>query len=184
MSARPSVAPRSGCTRRCCGTRCSCDNRRAALHAALLLLLSCDATDGAARLEDHTASWEVAGLSDRLADVRADALPPRLFAAVAEAAPVLLGETNAAPGANYKFGKKNTWWLPLFADDGVRRRRAPRNVLEAAVHALFDLDFGGEGGGGADAAAAHPVIGAEWWIQEQGVGAGIGFHYDKDEGRT
>ena len=26
--------------------------------------------------------------------------------------------------------------------------------------------------------------GAEWWIQEQGVGAGIGFHYDKDEVRT
>ena len=149
--------------------------RAVLLLGASLLPPGCDA---AARLEDHTASWEAAGLSDRLANVHADALPPRLFEAVADVAPVLLPETSAAPGETYKFGKRNTWWMPLF--DGGGARRAPRSVLEAAVHALFDLDFGG-GDGSSSPRAAHAVVGAEWWIQERGRGEGIGFHYDKDE---
>lgn len=122
----------------------------------------------AAVLENHEQSWEAAGLTSRLASGYLDALLPELFAAVADAAPTLMRES--LNGETHRFGKKNTWWMPLVGQDGARTQ--PVSDLEAAIHALHELDFG---------SAVTPIVGAEWWIQEQGPDQGIGFHYDKDE---
>jgi hypothetical protein len=138
---------------------------------------------GAGLIEDHTASWLAAGLNETLAAGHDDALPRALFRQVATIAPTVIHET-ADGHQQYKFNKRNTWWFPLFASDQDAARATkqgsteavamtrPRSAIEAAVHALFALDFGG---------APTPIVGAEWWIQEQEPAADIGFHYDKDE---
>lgn len=134
----------------------------------LLIILAPQSVSAAARLEDHTASWEAAGLGDVIATGHNNALPLQLLAAVTEAAAALVHETDESHKM-YKFNKRNTWFLML--NDGARRR-SPRSAVEAAIHELYDLVFGD---------ADTPIIGAEWWIQEQPMTAGIGFHYDKDE---
>ena len=136
----------------------------------VLCLVRLGVVSAAAMLEDHTESWAASGLGDNsLAAGHNDALSPALFSAVVEAAPRLLRESLG--GDTFKFGKKNTWWMPL-VDHFTGARVPPRSQFEAALHALHALDFGG---------ARTPVIGAEWWIQELQPVAGIGFHYDKDE---
>lgn len=133
-----------------------------------LLALVCDRTLADGLVEDHAASWRAVGLDDTLAGGRENALPPSLLEAVAAAAPAVRVESI---GDAFKFGKHNTWWFPLYSSDGSLAQ--PRSAIEAAVITLFQLDFGD---------ALTPVIGAEWWFQEQkGPAEGIGFHYDKDE---
>lgn len=139
-------------------------------------------TYAAALLEDHSASWLEAGLSDALARVSYDALSPAFLSAVQSAAPRLLHES--LDGGTYLFGKKNTWWVPLFDSSGARV--PPQSELEAAIHELYELDFGGArvcgSGGGSSRSGCTPIVGAEWWFQEQDPVAGsVGFHYDKDE---
>ena len=136
---------------------------------AIVSLLACR-THSAAVLEDHSAAWAAAGLDTKLAAGHEFALPESLFEALVAAAPRVSRETSEPGVERYRFGKRNTWWLPLKDARGLRP--APRSVIEAAVHRLYDLDFG---------SSATPIIGAEWWFQEQGPAEGISYHYDKDE---
>ena len=123
-------------------------------------------------VEDHTKSWSAANLADTLAAGHESALPPKLFEAVLAAAPTV--QRESADGPSFKFGKHNTWWFPLFDSSG--KRTQPRSAIEAAVHTLFDLDFGK-----AASSSSIPVIGGEWWLQERAPSENIGYHYDKDE---
>ena len=166
--------------------RATPDRRRGYLapRLAIWLLSSARAvlTYAAALLEDHSASWLEAGLSDALARVSYDALSPAFLSAVQSAAPRLLHES--LDGGTYLFGKKNTWWVPLFDSSGARV--PPRSELEAAIHVLYELDFGGArvcgSGGVSSRSGCTPIVGAEWWFQEQDpVTGSVGFHYDKDE---
>ena len=141
---------------------------RVAVATALL------ATDvhGAALLQDHTAAWAAAGLlADAPVQAYADALPPALFEAVSRDATAVARD---GMGSQDKFGKKTTWWLAL--RDRKHRALKPRSAIEAAIHHLFQRDFGA-----GDAEAHRSIAGAEWWIQEQASHDDIGFHYDKDE---
>ena len=122
--------------------------------------------DAAGVVEDHSASWSAAGLADALAAGHEHALPSALFEAVVAAAPIVQRESTES----FKFGKHNTWWLPLRDAEGARL--SPVSAIEAAVHHLHELDFG---------RAETPIIGAEWWLQERSSTENIGFHYDKDE---
>ena len=119
-------------------------------------------------IEDHTLSWHAAGLKNALAAGHEAALPSALFDAVVAAAPRVQGESTG--GETYKFGKHNTWWLPLQNSNG--QLPPPQSAIEAAVHVLYKLDF---------ANAPTPIVGAEWWLQERKPTENIGFHYDKDE---
>jgi len=161
-------------------TSCTPDRRRG--YVWLLSSARAVLTYAAALLEDHSASWLEAGLSDALARVSYDALSPAFLSAVQSAAPRLLHES--LDGGTYLFGKKNTWWVPLFDSSGARV--PPQSELEAAIHQLYELDFGGArvcgSGGGSSRSGCTPIVGAEWWFQEQDPVAGsVGFHYDKDE---
>ena len=120
-------------------------------------------------IEDHSLSWSAAGLTDALAGGHDDALPPALFAAVSAAAPLVQAESTEGP--SFKFGKHNTWWLPLRDEHGARL--PPTSAIEAAIHVLYDLDFG--------SATTTQIVGVEWWLQERGLTDSIGYHYDKDE---
>ena len=122
----------------------------------------------AAVLEDHSLSWAAAGLTDDLANGHESALPTPLLSALAQAIGQVRHEVADASQERYKFGKKNTWWMPLTGPDAA----PPRSAIEAAIHRLFALDF-----------AARPslIVGAEWWFQEGGAASDIGYHYDKDE---
>ena len=127
-------------------------------------------TNSAGLLEDQTASWKAAGLAESLVAGHENALPEALLVAVTASAPELLSHTADSHHTTYKFGKRNTWWLPLKNEKGKRPK--PRSALEAAVHYLFDLEFGGK---------STPIVGAEWWFQDQPLAGSIGYHYDKDE---
>ena len=124
----------------------------AALHVA---------TFAAAKLEDHSAAWGAAGLSEQVAAGHEDSLPEPLLAELSLNLRKVVGESQGG----LTFDKKSTWWLPLGSE--------PESAIEAAVHELYRLDFGG---------ARTPVVGAEWWVQDHDVAKGsIRFHYDKDE---
>lgn len=140
---------------------------RAAAATALLVAR----VHGAALLQDHTVAWTAAGLAEAPVQAYADALPPALFEAVSRDAAAVAKE---GMGSQDKFGKKTTWWLPL--RDRKHRVLKPRSAIEAAIHHLFQRDFGA-----GDAEAHRSIAGAEWWIQEQASHDDIGFHYDKDE---
>ena len=120
-------------------------------------------------VEDHSLSWGAAGLTDELAVAYKNALPPALFEAVAAAAPLIQHESTES----LKFGKHTTWWLPLRAA-GTVGTRLPQahSAIEAAIHALYELDFG---------SSPTLIVGAEWWLQERAPEENIGYHYDKDE---
>lgn len=137
--------------------------RRLTLAVCCLIFTSARA---AGVVEDHTLSWRASGLEDVLATGHESALPRALFEAVSAAAPRVQKESSES----FKFGKHNTWWLPL--QDASGARPPPQSAIEAAVHALYDLDFG---------SAPTPIIGAEWWLQERAPTGDIGYHYDKDE---
>jgi Tfp pilus assembly protein FimT len=139
------------------------------MHCVALLLLVVATAHGAGIVEDHKLAWAAAGLSDSLAAGHEAALPAALYAAVVTAAPKVQRESSG--GESFKFGKHNTWWLPL-NDGSGKKRPPPRSAIEAAVHVLHDLDFGD---------APTPVVGAEWWLQERRPAENIGYHYDKDE---
>ena len=131
-----------------------------------LLAIVLTRTHGAGIVEDHTLSWRAAGLEELLAAGHQGALPASLFAAVVAAAPHVQKQSSES----FKFGKHNTWWLPLHDANG--KRPAALSAIEAAVFALYDLDFG---------SAPTPIVGAEWWLQERAPTEDIGYHYDKDE---
>ena len=54
----------------------------------------------------------------------------KMVDAVVRSAPVLARQSSAAE--RFKFGKKNTWWLPLFDEHG--RRPQPRSAVEVAAY--------------------------------------------------
>ena len=136
------------------------------MRRCALLLCAAAGVSGAGKIEDHSLSWAAAGLTHALAAGHEQALPQALYAAVVAAAPLAQRQSTES----YKFGKHNTWWLPLHDEQG--RPTRPQSAIEAAVLRLYDLDFGRN---------PTPIIGAEWWLQERGPQDSIGYHYDKDE---
>ena len=115
---------------------------------------------------DHSESWAAAGLVDQFAVTYAQALPDALLAEVEAALPSL--KPRQVPFGDGRTIEHN-WWLQLY--DGGGARNSPKSSVEVALHALYDLAFGG---------AKTDIIGCEWWYRDQEVG-GQEFHFDKDE---
>lgn len=64
-------------------------------------------------------------------------------------------------------GKLSTFWYD-------RRRKKARHAIERVIDHLEQYI--------APMKSCTKIVGAEWWIQDKEVAAGIDFHYDKDEG--
>ena len=119
-----------------------------------------------------TSSWRAAGLGDRIAAVHENALPTEWVQEILDAVPLIEHRWIINHVGSSDSGR-NTWWLPMF--DASGSRMAPQSTIEAAVHHLYDLDFGD---------ASPPIIGAEWWIRSVGIDSeSPDFHVDKDESR-
>ena len=124
-------------------------------------------TLGPVKPQSFGEAWRAAGLESEQTAVRRDALPPLLFAQVQRDALAIARDAQRPREWKDKFGKLPTNWLPVRAGGGWE---PPRTAIEAAVHHLHALVFGGQ--------PAPWVAGAEWWVQQQEA---ISFHYDKDE---
>ena len=122
---------------------------------------------GPVKPQSFGEAWRAAGLDRDRTSIRRAALPARLFEQVQTDALAIARDAKRPREWKDKFGKLPTNWLAVRAGGGWH---APRSAIEAAVHHLHALVFGGE--------PAAWVAGAEWWVQQQGA---ISFHYDKDE---
>ena len=120
-----------------------------------------DGTHGFSRkniLEEHRAVWGAAGLDRQLACVCDNVLPDEILAAA-------LSEARMFDA----LGTGESFWCALRGAESGE----PRFAIEAAVHTLFDLDFGGR---------ENDIAGGEWWVQQRALSEDIDFHFDKDEG--
>lgn len=142
-------------------------SRRPSRACALPLVWWLPWVSPAAILQDHTLSWDAAGLSTQGATFHPDAMPPALFDAVKHAVS-LIQRSSQGQTFEFKYGKGVTWWMPLGAQ--------PRSAIELAIHHFHRL-----GGFDRQGASRPPVVGAEWWIQDREATEGISYHYDKDE---
>ena len=138
---------------------------RHAIHG--LLILVCTTFAQQIIDDDYTESWRAAGLDKSFAAAYDNALPALLVREAIAAIPKVEGQANYADGGQTRSSR----WMPLYDADGARRK--PLSAVEAAVHGLFDLVFGGSN--------ATPIIGGEWWLRKQPVDESTNFHYDKDE---
>ncbi|EKX39230.1 hypothetical protein GUITHDRAFT_143638 [Guillardia theta CCMP2712] len=137
-------------------------------------LVSCHVR-GAAIIEDHSSTWNSAGLNETLARGFDDVFPQELFDRVVNEALVFekyeKDERAKAAGGGYMHGKGGTFWRPLFNEHGDFLK--PRFAIEAAIIMLYKNDIG---------SSRHPrVTGGEWWVQKRSLKEDIGFHHDKDE---
>ena len=119
-------------------------------------------------LDDHSASWDAAGLGSRFAAMYEKVLPAALLAELQKAAPRLANPRTLTPSGG---SVEHSWWMPILNVDG--KRSTPQSAIEAAVLLLFDLVFRGR--------TDHHVAGAEWWVRDQKETAEMNFHFDKDE---
>eukprot|EP00960_Hanusia_phi_P044515 756685-Hanusia_phi.AAC.5 len=145
-----------------------------ALLLCCLLGLACHAL-GAAIIEDHSSTWNSAGLNETLARGYDEIFPQELFERVVHEALVFekyeKDERARAAGGGYMHGKGGTFWRPLFNEHGDFLK--PRFAIEAAIIMLYKNDIG---------ASRHDrVAGGEWWVQKRSLKEDIGFHHDKDE---
>ncbi len=165
---------------------------RRALAAVLLLLLLAGAPPRASAVD--VPGWErdpipgaARGTEAALLQVYEDVLSPALLGALRDEA-LHLNEFAKTFG-NLRNSKYTTFWKPT--GDGAP---AARTASEHAVDVMFDILFGqgvgaeGDGDGTGSGNAAHrrrmrdKVVGGKYWYQYRGLGEGVGFHYDKDEG--
>ena len=119
-------------------------------------------------LDDHSASWDAAGLGSRFAAMYEKVLPAALLAELQKAAPRLANPRTLTPSGG---SVEHSWWMPILNVDG--KRSTPQSAIEAAVLLLYDLVFRGR--------TDHHVAGAEWWVRDQKETAEMNFHFDKDE---